>query len=423
MGPARGQIEPCGCSGGQLGGVDRVATALNMATPSGLPDGPRYAAGGVVALEAQPFEPWAAAQLEIFWQTFETLQFDAIGVGAAELDQLHRFGEIQSLLGKTELVATNLVATDLPGAPLQLARHDGVVMLAFLPPGLSGELLLGEDPAVKPLAWQTIQPADALSSLAEQGLWNRAEPTIAFIEGEMSAARALADLLGDDAFVMRVGDEMEASATTPPGTAVLEVGSRLRQVLRLSGGVPNNDRVREVRVSEDFPGDVSVDFLKSSYRMWLEFYDARGSVADHLPSQGTYVGDMACMGCHQSQHAVWASSRHSHAWKTLQDDQRDGIAATVDPRCIKCHTSGYGNVGGFGSAVLPESQRWSADSPLVDVSCETCHGPGAEHIRTGAKATIERGGEYTCLRCHDAENDPEFRFAERWAAIAHLNSR
>ena len=237
----------------------------------------------------------------------------------------------------------------------------------------------------------------------------------------LETGRMFAALLGDASFVLRVADEMEASSTTPPGTGILEVGSRLRQVLRVSGGVPNNDRVRETRVSENIPGDASVQYLLSTYRSWLEYYDARGSVADSLPSQGTYVGDMTCMACHQNEHAIWKESKHSHAWATLQNDLRDGVPATVDPRCVRCHTSGFGHKDGFGSAALDEATRWSESSPLVNVSCETCHGPGAEHARTASKAAIERGGEYTCLRCHDAENDPAFRYSERWAAINHLN--
>ncbi|MDF1800786.1 MAG: hypothetical protein P1V81_16545, partial [Planctomycetota bacterium] len=38
LGPARGHLEPCGCSGGQLGGVDRLASVLaaTARTASGM---------------------------------------------------------------------------------------------------------------------------------------------------------------------------------------------------------------------------------------------------------------------------------------------------------------------------------------------------------------------------------------------------
>jgi len=430
IGPGRGQMEPCGCSGGQLGGVDRLSTALAMTPHAGLPVGPRFAAGGVVALEAEPHLPWAAAQLEIFWQAFPTLGFDAVGVASSELPQLDRFGELRFLLGETELVATNLQAPGLPGAPEALARSEGVVMLAFLPAGLSGSVQLpapetpegAEDaPAPAPIAWRTTEPLEALQALADAGQWDPSEPTLAFFEGERAGAEALAERLSPESFVLRVADEMEASATAGEGTAVLEVGSRLRQVLRLSGGVPEYMRVREQRVFEDMPGDASVTFLKGAYRSWLEYYDARAAVADSLPSEGTYVGDQACIACHTSQHEIWSASAHAHAWKTLQEDLRDGVPATVDPRCVTCHTSGYGRVGGFGSAVHSEELRWSPESPLVDVSCETCHGPGQAHVTTADKTKIDRGGEFTCLQCHDAENDPDFRYAEKWPLIEHLN--
>jgi len=383
-----------------------------------------------VSVEAEPHLPWAAAQLEIFWQAFPTLGFDAVGVASSELPQLDRFGELRFLLGETKLVTTNLDAPGLPGAPEALARSEGVVMLSFLPAGLSGSVQLpgpetDEDPeqAPAPIMWRTLDPLEALQALEDAGRWDPSEPTLAFFEGERAGAEALAERLSPESFVLRVGDEMEATSIAAQGTGVLEIGSRLRQVLRLSGGIPEYQRVREQRVFEDMPGDASVEYLKGAYRSWLEYYDARGAVADSLPSEGTYVGDQTCIACHSSQHEIWSGSAHSHAWKTLQEDLRDGVPATVDPRCVTCHTSGYGHVGGFGSEALPEAQRWSPESPLVDVSCETCHGPGQAHATTADKTKIQRGGEFTCLQCHDAENDPDFRYAEKWPLIEHLNAR
>lgn len=434
VGPARGQVEPCGCSGGQLGGVDRLATVLATAPPLGIPPGPKLAAGGVIALEAAAHDPWAGAQLDAFWQVFQTLGFDAIGLGALELEQTARIEELAFLLAPTQLVASNLEVAgghSFPGAPVPVFAKDGVTMLSFTRAGLSGSFELppsgaeADSPDAEPqrVTWQTTDPVQALTALTERGLWDASRPTLAFLEDEHAVAERLAAKLGPSSFVLVVGDEMEASSTTPPGTGILEIGSRLRQVLRLAGGVAEHQRVHEMRVSEAVPGDPGVEHLKTTYRMLLEYYDARSVVADSLPSEGQYVGAQSCMPCHAEAFEIWNGTRHAHAWQTLLDDQRGGISAAVDPRCVKCHTSGYGRVDGFGSAKHPEAERWSASSALVNVSCETCHGPGAAHASSADKTKIERGGEYTCLRCHDAENDPAFRYAERWVAIDHLTSR
>jgi hypothetical protein len=46
---------------------------------------------------------------------------------------------------------------------------------------------------------------------------------------------------------------------------------------------------------------------------------------------------------------------------------------TADAECLSCHTTGYGQPGGFVSV---------AETPkLVGVQCEVCHGPGAGYLK------------------------------------------
>jgi hypothetical protein len=77
--------------------------------------------------------------------------------------------------------------------------------------------------------------------------------------------------------------------------------------------------------------------------------------------------------------------------------------------------TGYGRSGGF-----PEGEKPGSHADLERVGCESCHGPGADHVKAGGKqaAGIVRLGDkcdscvilQICGACHDEANDPGFPF-------------
>ncbi len=133
---------------------------------------------------------------------------------------------------------------------------------------------------------------------------------------------------------------------------------------------------------------------------------------DVLPKNADYVGSKACQGCHPSEYESWASSPHSQAVSTLTAKDKADDAA-----CLVCHTTGMGRSGGF-----PEDGKGSDAShgDLASVGCESCHGPGSNHIAKDAKklGTIVSLGDKCdscailkiCGSCHDDANDPGFEF-------------
>ena len=48
----------------------------------------------------------------------------------------------------------------------------------------------------------------------------------------------------------------------------------------------------------------------------------------------------------QAEIAKWSYSKHSRAWESLLTHSTKG--STENPDCISCHTTGFGQVGGFG---------------------------------------------------------------------------
>jgi hypothetical protein len=83
------------------------------------------------------------------------------------------------------------------------------------------------------------------------------------------------------------------------------------------------------------------------------------------PAGQEYTGAKRCASCHFDEYMKWSKSGHSKALQLLPANFQK------DPKCLKCHTTGYGEPTGFQS--MPNS------AALAGVGCEICHGPGSIH--------------------------------------------
>ena len=131
---------------------------------------------------------------------------------------------------------------------------------------------------------------------------------------------------------------------------------------------------------------------------------------DLLPSVAEYVGSQACESCHKQEFATWSGQPHANAVAKLQ-----APTETEDPECLRCHTTAFGKPGGFPAGGRPDEHP-----DLAAVGCESCHGPGSEHVEseeTKIGNIIALGDKcescvilQICGSCHDEANDPGFEF-------------
>jgi predicted CXXCH cytochrome family protein len=136
----------------------------------------------------------------------------------------------------------------------------------------------------------------------------------------------------------------------------------------------------------------------------------RGALrTDLLPTAARHVGSDACRSCHAKEYESWAAGPHAHALASLESKQKTG-----DANCQKCHTTGFDRAGGFAPGASPTQY-----ADLARVGCESCHGPGGDHINAANKiGTIVALGDkcdscvilQICGSCHDDANDPGFQF-------------
>ena len=90
--------------------------------------------------------------------------------------------------------------------------------------------------------------------------------------------------------------------------------------------------------------------------------------SDTLP----YVGYKACKECHKEEVETWKKMKHAKAFDTLEEEYLS------DPKCVACHSTGFGKKGGFVDA--------NETPDLKHVQCEMCHGPGSKHVREAGAA-------------------------------------
>jgi hypothetical protein len=172
-------------------------------------------------------------------------------------------------------------------------------------------------------------------------------------------------------------------------------------------------------VSDQIPEDAEIVALAAQYRATiratkLALDDPAHLAGDTVPgvrATANYAGSQACASCHPSATRAWSESGHAHAFATLVQ-----AGADADPHCIGCHTVGFRTPSGY--------RREMRGAKLVDVGCESCHGPGSQHVaeRTAGGEALFRfrplaSGD--CQKCHHGEFSRPFDYEQFWPLVRH----
>ena len=124
------------------------------------------------------------------------------------------------------------------------------------------------------------------------------------------------------------------------------------------------------------------------------------------------AGVTTCGNCHVGVQASWAQTDHADAWQGLQS------SGGAQEFCEGCHT-----VNELGNELaVPAGYNATGEDRYHDVQCESCHGPGLDHVeQPGASqplAAMSVGLDLTvgCGECHQGSHHP---FAEEWSQSGH----
>ncbi len=185
--------------------------------------------------------------------------------------------------------------------------------------------------------------------------------------------------------------------TQSRASAQVVLDSRL-EMFSEEGRGRNLAYISSIPLAEDLDGEAQVASEIEAFKAETLERAAERAASPPPPLTPTYAASAACVTCHAAEFARWIHSDHARAWESLL---RRG--ATDNPECVGCHTTGFGEPGGFGELTRGNIGRYKA------VQCEMCHGPMAGHPDDSRVAprpiTPER-----CITCHDAANSPDFDF-------------
>ncbi len=181
-------------------------------------------------------------------------------------------------------------------------------------------------------------------------------------------------------------------------TCVLDRSNRIRAVV--ADNVPLDDR---------FADDPVVAKLFRAYDLEIAAKERSSIPAGVLEARRAlrrpYAGVEACRECHEEIVAQWETTKHAHAFATLEERGRQ-----YDRDCTPCHTTGFEDRGGFVALDVTPG--------LVNVQCESCHGNGHDHVADPDVATVGRA-RGACATCHRGQHSPEFDFDTYWPKIRH----
>jgi hypothetical protein len=111
-----------------------------------------------------------------------------------------------------------------------------------------------------------------------------------------------------------------------------------------------------------------------------------------------YVGMDKCSECHSEHVESYRSWKYSKNFRVLKMRKKDH-----DPDCLPCHTTGFGETGGFVSV--------EKTPHMINKQCESCHGPASLHLKAPTRLEHQKTlniPKNICTSCHSGHKHPGY---------------
>ena len=363
-GSTQSHLEPCGCYQEQSGGLPRRAHVVDQIRKRGFPT-LLVDAGNIFDGKAEI----DAKRCEVNLKAMSTMEYDTVALSESDLAYDEAYLSRQCAVATFPFLAPDTARGDFT-QPF-ITTQAGQYAIGFV----AGEV-----------CEEVVSQADVIVALGEPdfGVSPRAEHIDVVIRP----------------------DEVEATVSEN-GTLYLGCLSEGKTLGMLALWLDTNGKIaRHYATQLALTGEVNES--KPIRQLLTDFYR---DIATENPVQDAplfakqlleqqqkngYASAAACQQCHEQEYLQWSATRHAFAYQTLLKKER-----YFDAGCVSCHTTGFGYPTGF--------QIGDQNATLEGVQCETCHGPGKQHVGNPKKSNIRSGADTSlCLQCHDTKHSPGF---------------
>ncbi|WP_020468719.1 multiheme c-type cytochrome [Zavarzinella formosa] len=502
-GQTNGYIQKCGCSNPQKGGLDRRYNFMESLRAKGWEVVGLDLGDVMKPLDYTPTFQQTLSKYECSMQSMKLMGYQGVGVGVQELtaqllNPLAKYSaqkgnetpkvhfanidnrdEFPNANGGSALVESDIITAKtglnigvvgIVGAEIQTANPDNSVKFSPRPGPVLNQVLKG---------WAKAKNVPDLNVLMYNGPLDWKDP-----RGVKADAESIAAAHPQFHVVICLSNDAEPpnmpKKANNDNTIIVQVGHKGQNVgvigvYKIGGAIQLF--YQRVAITDEFdtPAGKEADHpvlktlqdYSNTVRDNDYLSDMRMRKKDHtsqiLFKNAAYVGDGQCVACHQAEHAAWFNSKHAGAYKALETSVKP-TGRQFDGECIICHTVGYDYKTGFVNDKVTKH--------LMNVQCESCHGPGNLHVdeeqanlklkkptskylamlspwkagnpnaklpsvqKFAAMAAekdtnkqyamldpveqpVYQGVIATCAKCHDPENDPHFDLINYWKNVVH----
>ena len=397
-----GVLKPCGCSGGQLGGLDRRPAVFNSVPAKGrlIVD-----TGSFVESDSEQ----DLIKFDIVVQAFILLGYDLVNLTEEDIKIARNLGLLDSIGSLFNVITSHPVRSKSPLATVATSETGRTSNGAHRPTDVNLPAKFTRKFSLKnKTVAVTVAAFDAESAPIEQlGKLFTPQPGLQTVNililnrCNASIIRSIMQTAIVDCLVCPAeSDEPGVISGPNKKPLVVSVGRFGRYISRLQIRAGKDKgklklSFSAIPVKEDLPQESSLLALYKDYQQLVKGANLLEKYLRFtLPNGLEYTGSESCKPCHEYEYEKWGTKPHAHAYATLER-----VDSAFDPECAVCHVVGMKYESGF------VSEQKTGD--LKNVGCEICHGPGSEHNRTLGRAETT-GPKLDCTDCHTPETSGDY---------------
>ncbi len=401
-----GNLEPCGCYEGQLGGIPKRYSFI---------DSQRKKSNIVLPVSIGDLSKSCSRQeeikLEIFYRAMGEMGYVLHNLGEKDIEISPQILSFLSQTSRVNFLSSNVKIV----APFPIKISQYIVKECFDSGHSFTIAFFGilSPSLVNTGALNYVQVSDPVKTLRPlmKKLQGKVNLIVLLSHASMEESLEIAKYFPEIGLIIcGHGGEEPHDAVYVNNTPVVSAGGKGKYIglARYSVNKKAVERksVEIIPLDKRYKDSKEMISLLKEYQQILADEDLLSKTPQiSLPDGLSYVGSFSCGICHKAIYDHWYQTTHSASYNTLVD-----VGHQYDPECISCHTTGYGETSGF--------LNYEENKNLIHVGCESCHGAGSKHIKNVNDA-YGFADEGSCMVCHNSEHSPKFQFKEYWKKIEH----